>query len=262
MTIAAERRGKPLSREVRKAGARVPVLLDALAGVLPLAKQPWPCLAGSKDLPKVLRLMVEAVAATGDETMTPMAAVAGTFADLVADFTVDQGATKVLVNNGGDIALRLKPGESTRVGIAPRLQVGMATHFIPLDFNSKVGGVATSGLGGRSFTLGVADAVVSVARNAALADACATLIGNYTNVEFPGVTRRPARELDPDTDIPDLLVTTCVGQLPEWAVEKALDGGVAKAKQLAEKNLILGAVIFVAGRVRMWPEGLARPLGG
>ncbi len=74
-------------------------------------------------------------------------------------------------------------------------------------------GVATSGFGGRSFTLGLADIVSVVADSAALADAAATLVANRTFVEAAGVVRRKGRELDPLTDIPDELVTVERGPL-------------------------------------------------
>ena len=59
--------------------------------------------------------MVESVQALCEKDLTPMAAVAGTIADGVADFLFDRGMTKVVVDNGGDIAARCKEGESVRV---------------------------------------------------------------------------------------------------------------------------------------------------
>jgi ApbE superfamily uncharacterized protein (UPF0280 family) len=260
MTIMAQRRNQLLSREVNKAGAIIPDLLKSLVQVLPLAKQPWPRLLGIKRFPRILRLMFEAVSATQDETLTPMASVAGAFADLVADFLIGQKATKVIVNNGGDIAVRLKAGENIRVGIAPRAGGVAPSHFIALDSSWNVGGVATSGMGGRSFTLGIADAAVAVAKNAAWADACATLIANNTNVDSPLIKRRLAREIDSDTDIPDLWVTTEVGDLPEKAIQEALARGLAKVKCLVNEKVIVGGMIILAGRIITWPEGLARLL--
>ena len=154
--------------------------------------------------------MLAAVTASNDRSLTPMAAVAGAFGDCVADDMVDAGATKVIVNNGGDIALRLATGETARVGIAPRVGGSAYSHCIALSHKEKVGGVSTSGLGGRSLTLGVADAVTVMARLASLADACATSIANHTDVAHPVVVQEPATRVDPQTDIADYWVTTSV----------------------------------------------------
>ena len=58
------------------------------------------------------RRMIESVRAIGDMDLTPMAAVAGTIADAVADWIFERGPTKVVVDNGGDIAIRLAAGEA------------------------------------------------------------------------------------------------------------------------------------------------------
>lgn len=256
MYISAERYGQPLSKAVRKTEKKVNDLLIALTKVLPYAQRPWPELSNSGNFPKVLENMIKAVAATQDEKMTPMAAVAGAFADIIADFLVEHGATKVIVNNGGDIAVRLKSGESIRVGISP--QVGAKpTHFINVTADSKIGGIATSGLGGRSFTLGVANAVVILAKQATTADACATHIANSTNIDSPAVTRCLAHTIDPYTDIPNLLVTTKLEKLQRYEVLTALDNGLSRVKQLKKEGLIYGAIIFVQDQMRVWPEDIS-----
>jgi hypothetical protein len=66
-----------------------------------------------------------------------------------------------------------------------------------------VRGVATSGWRGRSFSLGIADAVTVLARSGAEADAAATLIANAVNLPgdippsgaFPHATSRPTATL-------------------------------------------------------------------
>ena len=69
-------------------------------------------------------------------------------------------------------------------------------------------GVATSGWRGRSFSLGIADAVTVLARSGAEADAAATLIANAVDLPgHPAIKRMPARELAPDSDLGDRLVT-------------------------------------------------------
>ena len=68
-----------------------------------------------------------------------------------------------------------------------------------------------------------------LARDAPSADAAATLIANAVNVDDPAVIRRPARELDPDTDLGDLPVTVDVGPLAPAQVTAAVDAGAARA---------------------------------
>ncbi|MGO9568696.1 MAG: FAD:protein FMN transferase, partial [Desulfomonilaceae bacterium] len=102
--------------------------------------------------------MWQAVCLVGDEDLTPMAAVAGTIADATADFLESQGLTKVVVNNGGDVALRLMRGETATVGIRPEVNGMEVTRRVLITSEMDIGGICTSGLGGRSFTRGVASA--------------------------------------------------------------------------------------------------------
>ena len=117
---------------------------------------------------------------------------------------------KAYVNDGGDIAIHLTPGHELRAGIFAAALDGVAR----LTYDRPVRGIATSGRGGRSFSLGIADAVTVLAATAAAADAAATLIANAVNVDHPAIERRPARDLDPDSDLGDLPVTVAVGALP------------------------------------------------
>jgi len=98
-----------------------------------------------------------------------------------------------------------------------------------------VRGIATSGWGGRSFSLGIADSATVLARNAAEADAAATIVANAVNADHPAIERRPAPDLDPDSDLGDLLVTTHVGPLPAesspklWITVRRSPGASASA---------------------------------
>ena len=75
-------------------------------------------------------------------------------------------------------------------------------------------GVATSGWRGRSFSLGIADAVTVFAGTAAVADAAATLIANAVDLPgHPAFARAPARRCDPQSDLGERLVTVDVGPL-------------------------------------------------
>lgn len=262
MLIHAEKNASPMVAEAEKAGAQINNLLVQLVKQLSQAKRPWPELAGCGRFPGVLDRMLSAARATESPDMTPMCAVAGAFADAAADYLANRGATRVLINNGGDLALRLKGGAQAALGIADRVG-GRPVLRVRLHGGMGVGGVATSGLKGRSFTLGVADAVTVFASTASVADACATHIANTTAIDVPAVSRRPARELDPDTDIPDLAVTTYVGALSAGEIARALDQAEQRTRYLAERGVILGAVLFVQGQSRiLLPAGLAaEPIG-
>ena len=105
------------------------------------------------------------------------------------------GSRRAYVNNGGDIALWLAPGQSLTGahrgagGAGPRDDPRHAT---------RCAGIATSGWRGRSLSLGIADAVTVLARTAAMADAAATMIANAVDLpDHPGISRRPARECRP-----------------------------------------------------------------
>ena len=89
----------------------------------------------------------------------------------------------------------------------------------------------------------------------AAADAAATLIANAVNIDHPAIKRRPARDLDPDSDLGDLPVTVAVGSLPADAVEKALDRGAAEARRLRLRGLIEGAALSLLGRWRLETSG-------
>ncbi|MBU0988918.1 MAG: hypothetical protein KJ823_01905 [Proteobacteria bacterium] len=200
--------------------------------------------------------MVESVSAVGDRDLTPMAAVAGVIADAVADFLVDRGMTKVVVDNGGDVAVRLQPaGEkmerSVTVGIRSEISQRAPSHVISLNSGLPSWGVASSGLGGRSLTRGVASVVTAIARRAALADAAATAIANASFVEDAQVIQVMADEIDPDTDIPGLPVTVRVGRLSEDKKSEALTSALNRAETLVRKNVIFGAFVAVQGEYAM-----------
>jgi ApbE superfamily uncharacterized protein (UPF0280 family) len=121
-----------------------------------------------------------------------------------------------------------------------------------LDSAQPVRGIATSGWRGRSFSLGIADAVTVLARRAAMADAAATIIANA--VDLPGhgaVRRRTARELSPDSDLQDRLVTVDVAPLESAAIDEALGYGANCARSLLEENLIDAAAIHLQGETRV-----------
>lgn len=187
--------------------------------------------------------MIESVRAIGDIDLTPMAAVAGTIADAVADWLFARGATKVVVDNGGDIAIRLATGETATVGIRPQINYLDISHIALLDDRSSSWGVTTSGRGGRSFTRGIASAVTVIAENASIADAAATAIANACFVEDSSIVQIPAEQMDPRTDLKGINVTADVGALSPGKKIQAVKMALSKADALCRLGSIVGALI-------------------
>jgi ApbE superfamily uncharacterized protein (UPF0280 family) len=200
--------------------------------------------------PLVLK-MISSVVMIDDKDLTPMAAVAGTIADEVADFLFERGMTKVVVDNGGDVAIRADREAPITVGIRPDVSDRAVSHVISLDPKLRSHGVATSGLGGRSLTRGIASAATVIARTASLADAAATAVANASFLEDAQVWRRPAEEIDPYTDIPGLDITVKVGPLTEEKKSRALSKAIGRAEDLVRRELILGAFVAVQGMHEM-----------
>lgn len=207
-------------------------------------------------------VMWEAVSLIGDSDLTPMAAVAGTISDGVADFLEAAGLTKIAVNNGGDVALRLRNRETLNVGIRPDVQANTLTHRVVITQDMAIGGVCTSGLGGRSFTRGIASAATVFAARAAIADAAATAVANATYVTSPVVHRSAANSIDPNTDLQGVDITTAVDELTSEEIETGLNQGIRKAEELVERGLIKGACVAVKGRMAFTHaiETVIRPL--
>ncbi|WP_282604304.1 UPF0280 family protein [Pelagibius sp. Alg239-R121] len=183
--------------------------------------------------------------------ITPMAAVAGAVADEVLEAITDAAKIeKAYVNNGGDIALYLAPGQSFTTGLVANPERPQLDGRFTVRFEHPMRGIATSGRHGRSLSLGIADAVTVLAANAATADAAATIIANCVDLPgHPAVTRQPACELDPDSDLGTREVTTSVGKLSHHEVALALSSGLAEARQLQAEGLIHAAVLTLEGQV-------------
>ncbi len=123
---------------------------------------------------RVIELMLAAgkVAEVG-----PFAAVAGAISQVAVEVAREAGAENAMVENGGDIAI--SGNQDFLVG----LFAGVATISEKLGLNVKreelpIGICTSSGTVGHSLSFGWADAAVAIARDAAVADAAATSIGN------------------------------------------------------------------------------------
>ncbi len=116
MLISAFENGKPLVN-LAEEGAHLAIqVLEDLAKFLPVIRRKSLELEVEEAFPDVIRRMIEATKRIEEADLTPLAAVAGTASDVVADFMFSKGATKIIVDNGGDIAIRLREGEVARVG--------------------------------------------------------------------------------------------------------------------------------------------------
>ena len=107
----------------------------------------------------------------------PMAAVAGTMAQLAAQAGLGAGASEAVIENGGDIYLQtnrdiiigLYPGAGELAG---RLGFSLKPEDTPISICSS------SGKMGHSTSLGQCDLATVVSKDAALADAAATQAAN------------------------------------------------------------------------------------
>ena len=234
-----------------QAWARFQDVLQTLVSELPLLRaplrDPHPLARGP-----VARRMIAACWPHRHVFITPMAAVAGAVADEMLAAMLDQRTlAKAYVNDGGDVALHIAPGERLDIGVATHPQRPSLSATARIEFESPVRGVATSGWRGRSQSLGIADAVTVLARTAAAADAAATLIANAVNVEHPTIRRLPARDVKHDSDLGDLEVTVAVGDLPRKCVARALESGYATALAMRRAGLIHCAYLSLQGQSRV-----------
>ena len=193
------------------------------------------------------RRMEAAVCAHTARFITPMAAVAGSVADeILAAMLGGRRLDRAYVNHGGDIALHLSPGTHMTLAVAGTGN-GFADRVV-IRAGDGVGGVATSGWRGRSFSLGIADAVTVLAATGAEADAAATVIANAVDLPgHPSVRREPAVKRAPDSDLGDRLVTVDVGVLTGDEVAQALKAGLVVAERLRRQGLIVAAALFLQG---------------
>lgn len=247
LICAAEGDGAAFERAVR----RFEGLLDSLVAELPLLRQPIAVQCPLKG--PVARRMWQACAPHRAVFVTPMAAVAGAVAEAVLNAMIAPGVIRAAVNNGGDIALHLAPGAPAwRLGVVVDPVRPASPGWLEVTAESPVRGVATSGAKGRSLSLGIADSVTVLADDAPAADVAATLIANAVDLPAdPAITRAPARDLHPDSDLGDRLVTVSVAPLRAPQIARALEAGEARAHGMLARGLIRGAVLVLSGQVRI-----------
>jgi hypothetical protein len=248
--LIIEARGEPSEVEAayEAAARRFTGLLDELCAELAELRATAEGATSLKGV--VARRMHAAVApyATGC-FITPMAAVAGSVAEEILGAMLNVAALdRAYVNNGGDIALHLGRGEHFSVGLMDRPDRDGVMRTMRVEADDPVRGIATSGRHGRSFSLGIADAVTVLAGTASQADAAATIIANAVDLPgHPAIIRKPASELQPDSDLGARLVTRDVGELSQSEIAAALESGAECARKLFDRGLIEGAVLQLCG---------------
>ena len=249
LIVEAKGREADVRAAYAAAARRFTGLLDELCSELPdlrKAAHPVHCpLHGA-----VARRMHAAVAPFATNCfITPMAAVAGSVAEeILGAMLAAASLDRAYVNNGGDIALHLAQGEQFTVGLMDRPDRNGVMQTMVIDACDPARGIATSGRHGRSFSLGIADAVTVLARTASQADAAATIVANAVDLPgHPAIRRCPANSLQPDSDLGPRLVTRDVGALLPAEIAAALNAGVACARQWLGAGLIEAAALRLLG---------------
>ncbi len=246
--VTAEGGAKAVRTAFHRAAEAFRPLLNDLVAELPRLRAAF----GPMPQGVVAQRMTRATAPFAPAFVTPMAAVAGAVADhlLAAILTPGHGLDSLTVNNGGDIALwsRTRPLTAAICDDPAKGTLPARVSIAPKD---GIGGLATSGRHGRSHSLGIADAVTVLARDAAMADAAATLIANATDLPgHPAIRRAPAHDLSPDSDLGARLVTTGLGPITAAEARAALAAGAAVAEAFAARGLIAAAFLSLNDSAR------------
>ncbi|MDA3811670.1 MAG: UPF0280 family protein [Spirochaetaceae bacterium] len=134
---------------------------------------------GDNTQPESVKRMIKASLKTG---LGPMAAVAGTMAQLAFETSRDEGSFETIVENGGDLFLDCK--ETVIIGLYTgtnqnfkNLALNITPDFMPLAV------CTSSGRMGHSLSFGDCDLVSVFSKDASLADAAATLGCNSVHCE-------------------------------------------------------------------------------
>lgn len=130
--------------------------------------------AVENNAPAIVKEMANAARIAG---VGPMAAVAGAIAEAVGKDLLAY-SPEIIVENGGDIFI--KSLKKRLIGIYAGSSPFTGKIALEIEAEDTPLGICTSsGTVGPSLSLGVADAVITLAPSAALADAVATAVGNH-----------------------------------------------------------------------------------
>ncbi len=255
LVIRVEGKRDGVEQAYDQANRRFASVLEELVGELGMLRalvEPKCCL----ETP-VAQRMWRATVPFAAHGLTPMAAVAGSVADEIVHAMVldNECISRAFVNNGGDIAIWNTTSVPFEIATAVADDWMPANASFPATISvgaaDQIGGVVTSGWRGRSYSLGIADAVTVLADSAASADAAATVIANTVDVEAPSIERCEARKLDPDSDLGQRLVTVCVGKLTQTERASALDQGARLAQHFCTDNTVNAVLMLLQGDCRV-----------
>jgi ApbE superfamily uncharacterized protein (UPF0280 family) len=253
LVIAAEGEAEAVAAAREAAIVRFDGLLAELCDELPLLRSPVTPASAVPAGPVARRMHAAVASFAARGFITPMAAVAGAVAqEILGVMLAAAPLRRAYVNNGGDIALHLAGEAQFRIGLVRRPDRPDIFATATIRAADGVAGIATSGYPGRSFSLGIAEAVTVLAPTAAMADAAATVIANAC--DLPGheaIARVPAREVQSDSDLGARLVTRAVGPLAAAEIDWALAAARAVAEALRGEGLIRSAAIHLQGRSAM-----------
>ena len=256
LIIEADGNPRAISAAYESAARRFVSILDELCSELPLLRSRVQRNSQSPRGPVAQRMFAAVEPYCEQCFITPMAGVAGAVAETVLESMLGAASfDRAYVNNGGDIAIHLANSESYKIGMVERPDRPSLFGSLEISAEDPVRGIATSGWRGRSFSLGIADAVTVLADSASAADAASTVIANAVNLpNHPGITRVPARDISPDSDLADLLVTRGVEPLSQFEIDAALENGLRIATLLLKKGLIHSAALCLQKCVRVLPD--------
>lgn len=156
-------------------------LLEAYIQKNPLFISTYDPLPFDKKAPPIASSMLAAAKRTG---VGPMAAVAGAFADILGKHVLSKGASDVIVENGGDIFLKLTWPRKVGIYAGPST-LSDRLAFLVKPEETPMGICTSSASVGPSISLGQSDAATVVADSATLADAAASAVGNAVKGNEP-----------------------------------------------------------------------------
>ncbi len=247
LVVKVEKGNKPCEPDRVRIEGFVKEILKGISENLIVLKQKAYRIKRYKYMPSVAKRMIDAVKMVDEKTLTPMASVAGAVSDEIKNFLLSEGYDFITVNNGGDLSVfKDNPDRILKVAVGD-INKNIHTPYILNIKELRDFGIATSGVGGRSLSLGIAEIGTVIAETGAVADAAATFICNKTNTDSDKIKRIKASEIDPLTDIPDDYVTIEIGELNQDEINNALSNGLEYAHNLLKKNIIIDAFLYLKG---------------
>ncbi len=161
-------------KEAKEELERTYILLEEYIRNNPFYQSTYEPLEVGDKAPSIVKEMAESSRKAG---VGPMASVAGAFSEHLRDFLLQSGATEAIVENGGDIALKVNNEVTIGLYAGSSIYSGKIALKIKPE-NTPLGVCTSSASIGHSISLGEADAVTVLSDSTPLADAAATSIAN------------------------------------------------------------------------------------